>query len=146
MYCHSWLVDSKTLQSPIIVSYHKGRLFIVVVLLNQSSSFISKSRVGFFFFLRTTYYQHPFFSVFQLLCLRQQIFYKDNSKVKCYFCDCIKICLFLIISFCLSYYIKIELTRNPVPGFVVDLQDDNIFEWYSVNKTSLSLYRLNSMA
>ncbi|OBZ90887.1 Ubiquitin-conjugating enzyme E2 [Choanephora cucurbitarum] len=22
-----------------------------------------------------------------------------------------------------------ELTRNPVPGFVVDLKDDNIFEW-----------------
>jgi hypothetical protein len=24
---------------------------------------------------------------------------------------------------------EIELSRNPVPGFAVDLKEDNIFEW-----------------
>lgn len=24
---------------------------------------------------------------------------------------------------------QIELSRNPVPGFAVDLKEDNIFEW-----------------
>lgn len=51
----------------------------------------------------------------------QRQFKGRNSLSTCFTLSSIeKVCVDLLY---------IELTRSPVPGFVVDLKDDNIFEW-----------------
>lgn len=37
--------------------------------------------------------------------------------------------LFLTVGEKSVLILSLELIRSPVPGFVVDLKDDNIFEW-----------------